>query len=80
MDGTTISGLFALIGTLAGTFGGIMTSTKLTNYRLEQLEKKVEAHNNLAEKVIVLQDADKMLQAQLEGIIKRIDGIEAMKK
>ena len=80
MDGTTISGLFALIGTLAGTFGGIMTSTKLTNYRLEQLEKKVEAHNNLAEKVIVLQDADKMLQAQLEGLIKRIDGIEAMKK
>ena len=80
MDGTTISGLFALIGTLAGTFGGIMTSTKLTNYRLEQLEKKVEAHNNLAEKVIVLQDADKMIQDKLEGLIKRIDGIEAKSK
>ena len=80
MDGTTISGLFALIGTLAGTFGGIMTSTKLTNYRLEQLEKKVEAHNNLAEKVIVLQDADKMIQDKLEGLIKRIDGIEAKGK
>ena len=80
MDGTTISGLFALIGTLAGTFGGIMTSTKLTNYRLEQLEKKVEAHNNLAEKVIVLQDADKMIQDKLEGLIKRIAGIEAKGK
>ena len=76
MDGTTISGLFALIGTLAGTFGGIMTSTKLTNYRLEQLEKKVEAHNNLAEKVIVLQDTDKMLQNTIDGIIKRIDSLE----
>lgn len=76
MDGTTISGLFALIGTLAGTFGGIMTSTKLTNYRLEQLEKKVEAHNNLAEKVIVLQDADKMIQDKLESVIKRLDGLE----
>ena len=77
MDGTTISGLFALIGTLAGTFGGIMTSTKLTNYRLEQLEKKVEAHNNLAEKVIVLQDADKMLQDKIDGLSKRLDGLEA---
>ena len=76
MDGTTISGLFALIGTLAGTFGGIMTSTKLTNYRLEQLEKKVEAHNNLAEKVIVLQDTDKMLQNTIDGLIKRIDNLE----
>lgn len=77
MDGTTISGLFALIGTLAGTFGGIMTSTKLTNYRLEQLEKKVEAHNNLAEKVIVLQDADKMLLDKIDGLSKRLDGLEA---
>ena len=76
MDGTTISGLFALIGTLAGTFGGIMTSTKLTNYRLEQLEKKVEAHNNLAEKVIVLQDADKMILDKVEGLIKRVDSLE----
>ena len=77
MDGTTISGLFALIGTLAGTFGGIMTSTKLTNYRLEQLEKKVEAHNNLAEKVIVLQDADKMLMDKIDGLTKRLEGLEA---
>ena len=76
MDGTTISGLFALIGTLAGTFGGIMTSTKLTNYRLEQLEKKVEAHNNLAEKVIVLQDTDKMLQDKIDSVINRLNNME----
>lgn len=76
MDGATISGLFALIGTLAGTFGGIMTSTKLTNYRLEQLEKKVEAHNNLAEKVIVLQDTDKMLQEKIDSVITRLNNME----
>ena len=76
MDGTTISGLFALIGTLAGTFGGIMTSTKLTNYRLEQLEKKVEAHNNLAEKVIVLQDTDKLLQEKIDSVITRLNNME----
>lgn len=79
MDGTTISGLFALIGTLAGTFGGIMTSTKLTNYRLEQLEKKVEAHNNLGGEIIMLKDADKLLGDKIDGIIKRLDGMEAKK-
>ena len=77
MDGTTISALFALIGTLTGTFGGILTSTKLTNYRIEQLEMRVEAHNNLASEVIMLRDADKLLEAKIEGIAKRLDGLEA---
>ena len=77
MDGTTISALFALIGTLTGTFGGILTSTKLTNYRIEQLEKRVEAHNNLASEIIVLRDADKLLETKIDGIAKRLEGLEA---
>ena len=76
MDGTTISALFALIGTLTGTFGGILTSTKLTNYRIEQLEKRVEAHNNLASEIIVLRDADKLLETKIEAISKQIDGLD----
>ena len=36
-------GRMSLIGTLAGTFGGILVSNKLTTYRIEQLEKKVAA-------------------------------------
>ena len=39
-----IAGL-SLLGTLAGTAGGIIVSGKLVNYRIEQLEKKVEKHN-----------------------------------
>ena len=41
MDWTTlaVAGM-SLIGTLAGTFGGILVSSKLTNFRIEQLEKK----------------------------------------
>ena len=44
MDLTTlaVAGM-SLIGTLAGTFGGILVSNKLTTYRIEQLEKKVAA-------------------------------------
>jgi hypothetical protein len=43
--------IIPLFGTLIGTFAGIMTSTKLTNYRLEQLEEKVDKHNSLVERM-----------------------------
>ena len=44
MEWTTlaVAGM-SLIGTLAGTFGGILVANKLTTYRIEQLEKKVAA-------------------------------------
>ena len=50
IDWTTlaVAGM-SLLGTLAGTFGGILVSNKLTTYRIEQLEKKVAAHNNVVE-------------------------------
>ena len=45
----------SLIGTLAGTFGGIIVSNRLTNYRLEQLEQKVEKHNSVMERTFKLE-------------------------
>lgn len=56
MDWTTlaVAGM-SLIGTLAGTFGGILVSNKLTTYRIEQLEKKVAAHNNVVERTYKLE-------------------------
>ena len=51
MDWTTlaVAGM-SLIGTLAGTFGGILVSSKLVNYRIEQLEKKQDQVNNVIER------------------------------
>ena len=56
MDLTTlaVAGM-SLIGTLAGTFGGILVSNKLTTYRIEQLEQKVAAHNSLVERTYKLE-------------------------
>ena len=51
-----IVGLLSLAGTLCGTFAGIITSTKLTAYRIEQLEKKVEKHNSVVERTAVIED------------------------
>lgn len=51
MEPEIIVALVSLIGTLAGTFGGIVMSSKLTIYRIEQLELKVNKHNNLIERM-----------------------------
>ena len=50
-----IIALLGLLGTLIGSFLGIITSSKLTQYRLEQLEKKVNKHNNLIERTYTLE-------------------------
>lgn len=55
MNDTVIVGILALIGTLAGTFGGILTANKLTTYRIERLEEKVNKHNNLIERTYELE-------------------------
>lgn len=47
--------LISLVGTALGTLGGILAANRLTNYRIEQLEKKVQAHNNIVERTYKLE-------------------------
>ena len=56
MDSTVLVALLSLVGTLFGSLAGIVVSSKLTNYRLEQLEKKVDKHNGFAEKIPLLEE------------------------
>ena len=51
MSDTIIVALLSLGGTLFGTFGGILTSNRLTNYRIQKLEETVQKHNNLVERM-----------------------------
>ncbi len=56
MDMTSLAvAAMSLVGTLAGTFGGILVSNRLTNYRIEQLEKKVAEHNSVVERTYRLE-------------------------
>lgn len=55
MDSTVIVSIISLIGTLGGSLGGILVANKLTNYRVEQLEKKVEKHNGVVERTYRLE-------------------------
>ena len=70
----------SLVGTLAGTFAGILTSTKLTTYRIEQLEKKVDKHNNVIERVFRLEDNDRLLEEKISVANHRIADLEGSVK
>jgi hypothetical protein len=68
MDNDVIVALLALIGTLGGTFGGILTANKLTIFRIERLEEKVDKHNNFAERMPVVEEQIKVINHRLEDL------------
>lgn len=68
MDGTFWVALLSLLGTLIGTLGGIFVSSKLTNYRIEQLEKKVEDLSSVAKDQIKLAGKVEELQREVEEL------------
>lgn len=55
MSDSVIIALLSLVGTILGSGLGVVASQKLTQYRLEQLETKVEAHNNLIERMFQIE-------------------------
>ena len=59
---------FSFLGTAVGTVGGIMTSAKLTNYRIRELEKKVDKHNNFAQRVPLLEERVKAQEQRISTI------------
>ncbi len=71
-----IVGILSLIGTLAGSVTAIMVSNKLTIYRIEQLEKKVNAHNNLVERTYKLEENEHVVLEKLKVINHRIDDLK----
>ena len=54
----------ALIGTAIGSFSGF----KLTSYRVEQLEKKVDKHNNFASRMPVVEEQIKVINHRLTDL------------
>ncbi|MBE6787586.1 MAG: hypothetical protein E7537_04485 [Ruminococcaceae bacterium] len=68
MNSTVIVALISFAGTLLGTFSGIICSSKLVNYRLEQLEKKVESHNSATARLPVIEEKIKTINRRIAKI------------
>lgn len=80
MNDVVIVAIISLLGTLFGTFGGILTSNKLTNYRIEQLENKVEKHNKVVERVFILEKNEAVFEEEMKVANHRIDDLESYHK
>lgn len=87
MSEAVIVAVIGLLGSGAGAFGGILISSKLTQYRLEQLEKKVESHNNLIDRMYkvegrvdlaeqILGDQDELYREKIKVANHRIEDLE----
>lgn len=68
MTNEVMVAIFSLAGTLVGSFAGILTSNKLVNYRISQLEIKVDKHNSVQERVALLEQNDAMQWRSLEEL------------
>lgn len=64
-----VVGILAFFGTLVGTFGGILTANRLSNYRIEQLEKKVDKHNTVIERMYTV-------ESNLQTAFLKIDNLK----
>ena len=68
--------LITLAGSAVGTFAGILVNSKLTNYRLSQLEKKVDQHNKVIDRVYRLEEQESVMEEKIRDSNHRIDGLE----
>ncbi len=75
-DPAILNTIISLAGSLVGTFAGIFATSKLTEYRLKELEKKVEKHNNLIERTYRIEDKITLLEEKIKVANHRIDDLE----
>ena len=75
MTETMFIALLSLLGTLVGSLTGILTANKLTNYRIEQLEKKVDKHNCVIERVYDLEKRDAVIEEEIENTKQKLDDL-----
>ena len=73
---TTVAALIGLLGSMAGSLGGVLVSARLTQYRLEQLERKVQAHNRLIERTYKLEERSEIQEEKLRVANHRIGDLE----
>ena len=76
MSDAVLVALIGLAGSGLGSVLGILVSSKLTQYRLEQLEKKVEVHNQVIDRVYKLEERTELQEEKIKVANHRIGDLE----
>ena len=80
MSDAVLVALIGLAGSGLGSVLGILVSSKLTQYRLEQLEKKVEVHNQVIDRVYKLEERTEIQEEKIKVANHRIGDLERFHK
>ena len=76
MDDTILVAVLGCVGTIIGSGIGAVAAASKTNFRLEQLEKKVDKHNNLAEKMAIVEERSKSNMHRIDELARERVGHE----
>lgn len=76
---TVIVGFLSFLGTMSGAYYGNKKSAALMGYRLQELEKKVDKHNQVIERTYKLEETAAILEEKIRGANHRLDDMEAKK-
>lgn len=80
MSEVVIVAILSLAGTCIGSFMSNRKKAALVDYRLQQLEEKVNKHNNLIERMYSAEKTIELQEQELETAIHRIDDLEQYHK
>lgn len=80
MQTEVVVALVGLAGSGLGSLAGVVASAKLTAYRLEQLEKKVDKHNTVIERTYKLEETQAVMEEQMRVVNHRIKDLENQKE
>ena len=79
MPNEILVAIIGVAGSALGSLIGVISSSKLTAYRIEQLEKKVDKHNTLIERTYKLEEETAVLSEKITVANHRIDDLEKVK-
>lgn len=76
MSGEVVVALITLLGSAIGTIGGIFATNKMTAYRIEHLEKKVDKHNQVVERMYEAEKNISVISEEIKNVNHRIEELE----
>ncbi len=76
MSDTVIVGILSFLGSLIAVFLTNRKASALIAYRLEQLENKVDKHNNLIERTYILEQRATVAEEKIKAADHRIEELE----
>lgn len=76
MTSEVIIAVLSFLGTAAGSIVSIMTANALTNYKIDELTKRVEKHNSVIDRVYKLEEKAAVTEETIKVANNRIKDLE----